>query len=57
MGLWNPEAFCPNCGKPIETHREGIRTRTERTCKSCGSALTGKTKMKGGRTLGVLAPR
>ena len=57
MGLWNPKAFCPKCGAEIETRREGLRTRTERTCSNCGSALTGKTKMTGGRTVGVLAPQ
>ena len=45
MGLWNPRAFCPNCGAKIHTHDSSLIPGTRRTgteCPNCGAKLSGK---------------
>src|SRR5262245_20776901 len=45
MGIWNPRAFCPNCGAKIHTHDSSLIPGTRRTgtqCPNCGVKLSGR---------------
>ena len=44
MGLWNPRAFCPNCGGKIHTQSRGAQSWTGTSCPLCGVALTGRVR-------------